>query len=86
VEETIEFYGLGPFYFKYHNKIVSGSAWVSKRALFIFMYLLLEKKRTVSVEELIDIFWEGSDLEDGKNKLYNTIYLLRRSLAKDGIP
>ena len=86
MEETIEFYGLGPFYFKYHNKIVSGSAWVSKRALFIFMYLLLEKKRTVSVEELIDIFWEGSDLEDGKNKLYNTIYLLRRSLAKDGIP
>jgi DNA-binding SARP family transcriptional activator len=86
VEEVVKFYGLGPFYFKYHNKTVSGSDWVSKRALFIFMYLLLEKKRAVSVEELIDIFWEGSDLEDGKNKLYNTIYLLRRSLAKDGIP
>ncbi|MGM0498788.1 MAG: AfsR/SARP family transcriptional regulator [Bacillota bacterium] len=86
MEEVINFYGLGPFYFGYNNKTVSGSDWVSKRALFIFMYLLLEKKRTVSVEELIDIFWEGSDLEDGKNKLYNTIYLLRRSLAKDGIP
>lgn len=56
VEEVINFYGLGPFYFGYNNKTVSGSDWVSKRALFIFMYLLLEKKRTVSVEELIDIF------------------------------
>jgi len=86
VEEAINFYGLGPFYFEYQNKTVNGNDWVSKRALFIFMYLLLSKKRNVSVEELIDIFWENSDLTDGKNKLYNTIYLLRRSLAKDGIP
>lgn len=86
MEEIIYFYGLGPFYFEYHNKKVNGSGWVSKRALFVFMYLLLSKNRNVSAEELIDIFWEESDFEDGKNKLYNTIYLLRRSLVKDGIP
>lgn len=86
MEESINFYGLGPFYFSYKNKKVNGHSWISKRALSILMYLLLAKKRNVSAEELIDIFWEDSDLEDGKNKLYNTIYLLRRSLVKDGIP
>jgi DNA-binding SARP family transcriptional activator len=50
------------------------------------MYLLMTKDRHVSVEELVDVFWEESDLDDGKNKLYNTIYLLRKSLAKEGIP
>ena len=85
-EEKIYFYGLGPFYLKYQGNKVDGSNWISKRALYLLMYLLLAKNRKVAVEELVDIFWEESDLEDGKNKLYNTIYLLRRSLAKDGIP
>ena len=85
-EEKINFYGLGPFYLEYQGKIVDGSNWISKRALYLLMYLLLAKDRKVAAEELVDIFWEESDLEDGKNKLYNTVYLLRRSLAKDGIP
>ncbi|MFP4020479.1 MAG: BTAD domain-containing putative transcriptional regulator [Halanaerobium sp.] len=85
-EEKINFYGLGPFYLEYQGKKVDGSNWISKRALYLLMYLLLAKERNVAAEELVDIFWEESDLEDGKNKLYNTIYLLRRSLAKDGIP
>src|SRR6056297_482671 len=85
-EEKINFYGLGPFYLEYQAKKVDGSNWISKRALYLLMYLLMAKNRYVAVEELVDIFWEESDLEDGKNKLYNTVYLLRRSLAKDGIP
>ncbi len=85
-EEKINFYGLGPFYLEYQGKKVDGSNWISKRALYLLMYLLLANERYVAAEELVDVFWEESDLEDGKNKLYNTIYLLRRSLAKDGIP
>ena len=85
-KEKISFYGLGPFYFEYQGQKVDGSNWISKRALYLFMYLLMVRKRKVDAEELVDIFWEESDLEDGKNKLYNTVYLLRRSLAKDGVP
>ncbi|MFW5885857.1 MAG: AfsR/SARP family transcriptional regulator, partial [Halanaerobium sp.] len=85
-EVKINFYGLGPFYLEYQGKKVDGSNWISKRALYLLMYLLLANERHVAAEELVDVFWEESDLEDGKNKLYNTIYLLRRSLAKDGIP
>ncbi|MFP4198390.1 MAG: winged helix-turn-helix domain-containing protein, partial [Halanaerobium sp.] len=85
-EEKINFYGLGPFYLEYQGKKVDGSNWISKRALYLLMYLLLANERYVAAEELVDVFWEESDLEDGKNKLYNTIYLLRRSLAKDGVP
>jgi len=85
-EEKINFYGLGPFYLEYQGEKVDGSSWISKRALYLLMYLLMAKDRHVAAEELVDIFWEESEIEDGKNKLYNTIYLLRRSLAKDGIP
>ncbi|TDO83337.1 DNA-binding SARP family transcriptional activator [Halanaerobium saccharolyticum] len=84
--EKISFYGLGPFYYEYQGKRFDGSSWVSKRALYLLMYLLLAKDRNVAAEELVDVFWEESDLNDGKNKLYNTIYLLRKSLARDGIP
>lgn len=85
-EEKVNFYGLGPFYLEYQGQKVDGSNWISKRALYLLMYLLTAKDRHVAAEELVDVFWEESDLEDGKNKLYNTIYLLRRSLTKDGIP
>lgn len=40
----------------------------------------------MNVEEFVDILWPESNLEDGKNKLYNTIYLLRKSLGKNGAP
>jgi DNA-binding SARP family transcriptional activator len=63
-----------------------GKKWISKRAFYLLMFLLLEKNRKISAEELVDVFWPESDLDDGKNKLYNTIYLLRRSLIRDGVP
>jgi DNA-binding SARP family transcriptional activator len=85
-EADFKFYGLGSFYCEYEKRVVDGNDWVSKRALYILMYLLQERQRRVSVEELVDIFWPESELEDGKNKLYNTIYLLRTSLKKGGIP
>jgi DNA-binding SARP family transcriptional activator len=81
-----KFYGLGPFYCEYKGREIDGDNWVSKRAIYVLMYLLQERKRTVSAEELVDIFWPESNLEDGKNKLYNTIYLLRKSLKKNGAP
>ncbi len=83
---VLNFYGLGSFYLEFKDTKVDGSSWVSKRALYLLMYLVLERKRKVSAEELVDVFWPESDVEDGKNKLYNTIYLLRRSLNKDGVP
>ena len=85
-EADFKFYGLGSFYCEYKDRKIDGTDWVSKRALYILMYLLQERQRRVSVEELVDIFWPESELEDGKNKLYNTIYLLRTSLKKGGVP
>lgn len=85
-EADFKFYGLGSFYCEHKDRKIDGSDWVSKRALYILMYLLQERQRRISVEEIVDIFWPESDLEDGKNKLYNTIYLLRTSLKKGGLP
>ncbi|MGM0500351.1 MAG: AfsR/SARP family transcriptional regulator [Bacillota bacterium] len=86
VDADFKFYGLGSFYFEYRDKMINGSNWVSKKALCILMYLVQEKKNRITVEELVDVFWPESELEDGKNKLYNTIYLLRKSLKKNEVP
>ncbi|RCW62457.1 MULTISPECIES: AfsR/SARP family transcriptional regulator [Halanaerobium] len=81
----LKFYGLGSFYFSDGSRVFNGDSWVSKKAMYLFMYLLVERKRKVSSEELVDIFWQQSVLERGKKKLYDTIYLLRKSLSRDGL-
>jgi DNA-binding SARP family transcriptional activator len=76
---------LGSFYFSNGRRIFNGDSWVSKKALYVFMYLLLKREKNVRFEKLVDIFWPESDLEHGKKKLYDTIYLLRKSLNRDGL-
>lgn len=84
-DKRLNFYGLGSFYFSNGRKVFNGDSWVSKKAMYLFMYLLLERKRKVSAEELVDVFWPKTELEHGKKKLYDTIYLLRKSLSDDGL-
>lgn len=81
----LKFYGLGSFYLEYQSIKIDGSNWVSKRALELLMYLSFKLGRRTDAEEIIDLFWPDSDLETGKNKLYNTIYLLRKSLQRAGL-
>lgn len=49
------------------------------------MYLVLKRDKNVDSEELVDLFWPESSLERGKKRLYDTIYLLRKSLDRDGL-
>lgn len=84
-DKRLNFYGLGSFYFSNGKKIFDGENWVSKKALFLFMYLLFERNRNISSEELVDVFWPESDLDRGRKKLYDTVYLLRKSLNKNGL-
>lgn len=83
---VVSFYGLGSFYLNFNGAVVDGSDWVSRRALYLLMYLAVQKGKTASSEELIEVFWPESDPEDAKSKLYNTVYLLRKSLEKGGLP
>lgn len=50
------------------------------------MYLAVQRDKSANSEELMEVFWPESDPEDAKSKLYNTVYLLRKSLDKDGLP
>jgi len=84
--DVVSFYGLGSFYLDFNGAVVDGSDWVSRRALYLLMYLAVQRDKTANSEELIEVFWPESDPEDAKSKLYNTVYLLRKSLEKDGLP
>jgi len=85
-KDVVSFYGLGSFYLDFNGAVVDGSDWVSRRALYLLMYLAVQRDKTANSEELIEVFWPESDPEDAKSKLYNTVYLLRKSLEKDGLP
>jgi DNA-binding SARP family transcriptional activator len=84
-DRHLNFYGLGSFYFSNGRRIFNGDSWISKKALDLFMYLLFKRKKNVRFEKLVDLFWPESNLERGKKKLYDTIYLLRKSLNRDGL-
>jgi len=84
-ENILRIYGLGSFYFSKGRQYFDGSSWISNKALEVFKYLIFERKRNVNSEELIEVFWPESELKHGKKLLYDTVYLLRKSLKKDGL-
>ncbi len=84
-DKRLMFYGMGSFYFSNGRKYFDGSNWISNKALEIFKYLVFKRKRKVKSEELIEVFWPESELKHGKKLLYDTIYLLRKSLIEDGL-
>lgn len=84
-DKRLNFYGLGSFYFSNGKRVFNGNNWVSNKAMYVFMYLLFKREINISSEKLVEVFWPQSDLERGRKKLYDTIYLLRKSLDSDGL-
>ncbi len=62
------------------DKPIENSMWVTAKAKSIFKYLLINRRKPVHKEVLIDIIWPDSDLKQGYNKLRNAIYYIKRAL------
>jgi DNA-binding SARP family transcriptional activator len=60
------------------------SDWPNGRARSIFKYLVLNRKRPIPKEVLMDVFWPDADPDAARNNLNVAIYGLRRAFAEAG--
>lgn len=60
--------------------------WRTKYAKEIFAYLITHKKINVRKDVLIEMFWPEVSLKEAYHNLYTSIYFIRNTLKKSGIP
>lgn len=71
---------LGPFELFVDGVEVSKTVWKSKKALTLFQYLVAQRGVKVPKETILELLWPDEDPNDSNNKLYATVYLLRRAI------
>lgn len=59
-------------------------AWCSRRAKTMFCYLLCHRRRRVSKDELMDLFWRKHDPSGAEHNLHTTVYYCRKALRTVG--
>lgn len=75
---SLAVYCLGQFQVYQDERLVEN--WLSRKALSLFKYLILEHPVPVVKEILMDRFWPDSDLEAARRNLHQAIYALRQIL------
>ena len=75
---SLAVYCLGQFQVYQDERLVEN--WLSRKALSVFKYLILEHPTPVVKEVLMDRFWPDSDLEAARRNLHQAIYALRQIL------
>jgi DNA-binding SARP family transcriptional activator len=74
----IEAFFFGPFRVYVNNKPIEN--WPSKKGKSIFAYLLINHKKKIFRDVLMDLLWRKSDADSARNCLNVTIHGLRRVL------
>lgn len=77
---SLAVYCLGAFQVYQGERLVEN--WLSRKALSIFKYLILEHPAPVAKEVLMDTFWPDSDAESARRNLHQAIYALRQILRE----
>jgi two-component SAPR family response regulator len=78
VHPLIEAFFFGPFRVHVNNKPIED--WPGKKGKSIFAYLLLNHKKKIYRDVLMDLLWRKSDPDSARNCLNVTIHGLRRVL------
>ena len=84
--EKIQVKMLGQFSIRCGDVAFSDTVGRTKQVWMLLEYLILNRKREVSQEELISILWETGNSENPSNALKNLVYRLRTMLAQSDLP
>jgi len=68
------------------NGRVSEIHWRTAKAKELFAYLVHERNRTVSKEQLQDLLWRELDAEKAMANLHTTVYQIRQTLKSVNLP
>ena len=74
---------LGAFSMEYEGKVLTDEKSRTKQVWLLLKYLLANRHREVTTEELVDILWEEG-VDNPSNALKNLVYRLRGLLDTVG--
>ncbi len=74
---------LGRFRLTVNEKEIQPEQWKRKRNRDIFKYLILHYGQTISIEKIIDVFWEYDAPANAANIIWNAASVIRTVLEPD---
>jgi LuxR family transcriptional regulator, maltose regulon positive regulatory protein len=74
---------LGPFGVRVGDEPVPDDRWRSARARRLFQYLLVEKFRWVTHDQIMETLWPEADPDKARGSLWQSVFRLRRVLEPD---
>jgi DNA-binding SARP family transcriptional activator len=79
-QPSLAAYCLGPYQVYLDDQLVE--EWPGHKALSLFKYFLLNRRRRVLKDVLYELFWPGVDPEACRRNLHQAIYSLRHALRR----
>ena len=64
-----------------NGKVVTEKSWKTENAKKLFFYLLLHHGKRLSLDHLVDVFWQRASCSTGRDNLRKTIQYIRESLG-----
>src|SRR5579864_3340654 len=80
---TLEVATLGRFAARRNQELLSGGSWSRRKVVDLFKLLISADQHRLHREQVQDILWPDSSLEQAANSFGKTLYLLRRALEPD---
>ena len=78
--DKLEVHALGPFFIKLGSRRIREKNWRAKKALKLFKLLVINYKKEVNAEQIVEKLWPAADSSRGIKRVYDTIYQLRKML------
>src|SRR5437763_12024451 len=74
---------LGRFEVRRHQELLTGGNWSRRKVNDLFKLLLSAEQHRLHREQIQEILWPASSVEQAANSFGKTLYLLRRALEPD---
>src|SRR6266487_1304552 len=83
VTTTLEVSTLGRFEVRRNRELLTGGNWSRRKVVDLFKLLLSVEQHRLHREQVQEILWPNSPLEQAANSFGKTLYLLRRAFEPD---
>ncbi len=85
-EPVLKVTTFGRFMLEYDGKVFNDSTGRTKQVWSLLQYLIINRSRTITQDELISILWESGSSDNPTNALKNLVYRLRSILTSSELP
>src|SRR5437660_7950028 len=83
VTADLEIATLGRFEVRRNHDLLTGGNWSRRKVVDLFKLLLSAEQHRLHREQIQEILWPASSVEQAANSFGKTLYLLRRALEPD---